>query len=191
MKALKVLWLVVVVMLVVVVLAGDGPAVRRAGRSATTYSSCAGRGVGAGIGAGIVLLGAGYGFSRIGSAALESMARQPEVAGRIRTAHDRHRRPARRRDVLRTARLPAGARHVALRQRRDRPSAAGARSVRSLGAAGMVRGGSGIASEVVMRRGVWVVGLVLALLAASLRPAAGGGAARRRQGRRRGRRESA
>lgn len=36
--------------------------------------------VGAGIGAGLVLLGAGYGFGKIGSAALESMARQPEVA---------------------------------------------------------------------------------------------------------------
>lgn len=36
--------------------------------------------IGAGIGAGLVLLGAGYGFGKIGSAALESMARQPEVA---------------------------------------------------------------------------------------------------------------
>ena len=31
------------------------------------------------------MLGAGYGFSRIGSAALESMARQPEVANRVGT----------------------------------------------------------------------------------------------------------
>jgi len=46
----------------------------------------AGNGVGAGLGAAITILGAGYGFSRIGSAALESMARQPEVAGRITTA---------------------------------------------------------------------------------------------------------
>jgi len=30
-------------------------------------------------------IGAGYGFGRIGSAALESMARQPEVAGRVGT----------------------------------------------------------------------------------------------------------
>ncbi len=34
----------------------------------------------AAVGAGIVLLGAGFGFGKIGSAALESMARQPEVA---------------------------------------------------------------------------------------------------------------
>lgn len=38
------------------------------------------------IGAGIVLIGAAYGISRIGSAAVESMARQPEVAGSINTA---------------------------------------------------------------------------------------------------------
>jgi F-type H+-transporting ATPase subunit c len=45
-----------------------------------------GAAVGAGIGAGITLVGAGIGFGRIGAAALEGMARQPEVAGRIQTA---------------------------------------------------------------------------------------------------------
>jgi len=44
-----------------------------------------GAGVGAGIGAGITLIGAGLGFGRIGGAALESMARQPEVAGQVGT----------------------------------------------------------------------------------------------------------
>lgn len=43
----------------------------------------AGKAFGAGIGAGIALLGAGFGFGKIGSAALESMARQPEVADRV------------------------------------------------------------------------------------------------------------
>lgn len=43
-------------------------------------------GWGAGLGAGLVILGAGLGFGRIGSAALESMARQPETAGRVQTA---------------------------------------------------------------------------------------------------------
>ena len=38
------------------------------------------------IGAGVTLLGAGYGIGKIGSAAVESMARQPEVAGQIQTA---------------------------------------------------------------------------------------------------------
>jgi F-type H+-transporting ATPase subunit c len=38
------------------------------------------------IGAGVTILGAGYGIGKIGSAAVESMARQPEVAGQIQTA---------------------------------------------------------------------------------------------------------
>lgn len=46
----------------------------------------AGSGIGAGIGVAIAILGAGIGFGRIGAAALEGMARQPEVAGRIQTA---------------------------------------------------------------------------------------------------------
>jgi F-type H+-transporting ATPase subunit c len=45
-----------------------------------------GPGMGAGLGAGLVICGAAYGFGRIGSAALESMARQPETAGRVQTA---------------------------------------------------------------------------------------------------------
>ena len=42
--------------------------------------------LGAAFGAGMVILGAGYGISKIASAAVESMARQPEVAGTIQTA---------------------------------------------------------------------------------------------------------
>ena len=42
--------------------------------------------LGGAFGAGIVILGAGYGIGRIGSSAVESMARQPEVAGNIQTA---------------------------------------------------------------------------------------------------------
>ena len=38
------------------------------------------------IGAGVTILGAGYGIGRIGAAAVESMARQPEVATSIQTA---------------------------------------------------------------------------------------------------------
>jgi F-type H+-transporting ATPase subunit c len=40
---------------------------------------------GAAVGAGLILIGAGLGIGRIGSAAVESMARQPEVAGNIQT----------------------------------------------------------------------------------------------------------
>jgi F-type H+-transporting ATPase subunit c len=42
--------------------------------------------VGKGLGAGLVLIGAGIGFGKIGAAALESMARQPETAGKVQTA---------------------------------------------------------------------------------------------------------
>jgi F-type H+-transporting ATPase subunit c len=45
-----------------------------------------GAAVGAGLGAGLVMIGAGWGFGRIGATALESMARQPEVANKVQTA---------------------------------------------------------------------------------------------------------
>lgn len=38
------------------------------------------------FGAGLVTIGAAYGISRLASSALESMARQPEVAGNLQTA---------------------------------------------------------------------------------------------------------
>lgn len=41
---------------------------------------------GGAIAAALTIIGAGYGIGRIGSSALESMARQPEVAGNIQTA---------------------------------------------------------------------------------------------------------
>ena len=42
--------------------------------------------VGAAIGAAIAVIGAAWGIGKIGSAALEAMARQPEAAGDIRTS---------------------------------------------------------------------------------------------------------
>ena len=42
--------------------------------------------LGAGIGAGLAVMGAGMGIGRIGGSAVESMARQPEMAGRLQTA---------------------------------------------------------------------------------------------------------
>jgi F-type H+-transporting ATPase subunit c len=42
--------------------------------------------LGAGIGAGLAVLGAGMGIGRIGGSAVESMARQPQVAGQLQTA---------------------------------------------------------------------------------------------------------
>ncbi|MBM3994516.1 MAG: ATP synthase F0 subunit C [Planctomycetes bacterium] len=41
---------------------------------------------GAGIGAGLVIIGAAIGFGKIGAAALESMARQPQTAGQVQNA---------------------------------------------------------------------------------------------------------
>ncbi len=41
---------------------------------------------GAAFGAGLVIFGAGYGIGKIGGSAVESMARQPEVAGNVQTA---------------------------------------------------------------------------------------------------------
>jgi F-type H+-transporting ATPase subunit c len=56
---------------------GDGGAAR-ADRTLIYFTSA--------FGAGLVILGAAWGIGRIGSAAVESMARQPEVAGNIQTA---------------------------------------------------------------------------------------------------------
>ncbi|MBI1917904.1 MAG: ATP synthase F0 subunit C [Planctomycetes bacterium] len=78
MKALKLLALVVVTLLVTA-----SPAWAQAAGTSHTLSGVA---VGAGLGAAITILGAGYGLGRIGSSALESMARQPEVAGRVQVA---------------------------------------------------------------------------------------------------------
>ena len=41
---------------------------------------------GSAFGAGLVLIGAGFGIGKIGSSAVESMARQPEVATNVQTA---------------------------------------------------------------------------------------------------------
>jgi F-type H+-transporting ATPase subunit c len=61
--------------------AGDPPHV--AAPAAVPFGGGA---MGAGLGAGLVIIGASYGFGKIGSSALESMARQPETAGRVQTA---------------------------------------------------------------------------------------------------------
>ena len=61
-----------------------------AAKAAPTVAAAAGPSVlaaaGAAFGAGLVIVGAGYGIGKIGSCAVESMARQPEVAGNIQTA---------------------------------------------------------------------------------------------------------
>jgi len=82
-KWLRVVLTVVVVMLVASpALAQDeatNAALAQARDSALIYFTSA-------FGAGLVILGAAWGIGRIGSSAVESMARQPEVAGNIQTA---------------------------------------------------------------------------------------------------------
>ena len=55
--------------------------------AATSPTSVAlsGKGIACGLGIGLALIGAGIGFGRIGSSALDAMARQPEVAPRVLT----------------------------------------------------------------------------------------------------------
>jgi F-type H+-transporting ATPase subunit c len=77
MKALQLIALVIVVLLVAV-----SPA---AAQDSPTSATFAGAGLGAALGAGVTIIGAGWGFGRIGASALESMARQPEVAGKVQT----------------------------------------------------------------------------------------------------------
>lgn len=52
---------------------------------APTSVLLSGRGIACGLGIGLGLIGAGIGFGRIGSSALDAMARQPEVAPRVLT----------------------------------------------------------------------------------------------------------
>ncbi len=78
---MKTLQLLALAFLVVLVLAS--PLFAQAPNGAVVLS---GAGIGAGLGAAITIIGAGIGFGKIGASALESMARQPEIAGQIQTA---------------------------------------------------------------------------------------------------------
>jgi F-type H+-transporting ATPase subunit c len=91
MKALHLLFLVSVVVFLVAAPA-HAYVVKKTEKGETVevggpdHSVFSGGAVGAGLGAALTLVGAGYGLGRIGSSALESMARQPEVAPRVMTA---------------------------------------------------------------------------------------------------------
>ncbi|MFL6202459.1 MAG: ATP synthase F0 subunit C [Thermoanaerobaculia bacterium] len=57
------------------------------GAAGGSFLSADGAGrLGGAIGAGLVIMGGAAGVARVGSAAVESMARQPEVAGSINTS---------------------------------------------------------------------------------------------------------
>jgi len=81
MKALQVAFVAIAVLLVTA-----APALAQQEAPLPNTPVLSGGAIGAGIGAAITILGAGIGFGRIGASALESMARQPEIAGRIQTA---------------------------------------------------------------------------------------------------------
>ncbi len=86
-RLLKIAALSVVMMLLATgsVWAADGPA-EATGEAAAASSHNSLIVLGGAFGAGLVVIGAGYGIGKIGSCAVESMARQPEVAGNIQTA---------------------------------------------------------------------------------------------------------
>jgi F-type H+-transporting ATPase subunit c len=90
MKALKVIAVVMVLLVMAAPLLADTAKPSDADKTSVAapsgvpnYLLLSGAGIGAGLGAGLTIIGAGLGFGKIGSSALESMARQPEVAGRI------------------------------------------------------------------------------------------------------------
>jgi F-type H+-transporting ATPase subunit c len=56
------------------------------GTAAAAASGNALANLGGAIGAGLAVIGAGIGIGKVGGSAVESMARQPEVAGQINTA---------------------------------------------------------------------------------------------------------
>jgi len=62
------------------------PAQSEANNAPGTWSDSFTVGLSGAFGAGLVTIGAAYGIGKLASAALESMARQPEVAGNIQTA---------------------------------------------------------------------------------------------------------
>ena len=68
-------WIRFVVTLVAVIFVFAGPAMAADGASLISFSGA--------FGAGLVVIGAAMGIGKIGAAAVESMARQPEVAPTI------------------------------------------------------------------------------------------------------------
>ena len=79
--------LLLVALFVVAVLAVAAPAMAQGDAAApTNVESARFIYLGGAFGAGLVIIGAALGIGKIGSHAVDSMARQPEVAGNIQTA---------------------------------------------------------------------------------------------------------
>ncbi len=88
-------WSIALALLAAPVLAADVESKDQAAKTAPAAAGPAaaapagnglGSNFGAALGAGLIIIGAGYGIGRIGGSAVESMARQPEVATNIFTA---------------------------------------------------------------------------------------------------------
>jgi len=62
------------------------PALAQEAGGATAGANASSIFLGGAFGAGLVIIGAGMGIGKIGSSAVESIARQPEVTGNIQTA---------------------------------------------------------------------------------------------------------
>jgi F-type H+-transporting ATPase subunit c len=77
---MKLVQLVCLVLLVLFLSAA--PAMATPGDTAVLSGSS----IAGGLGMGLTIIGAGWGLGRIGAAAVEGMARQPEAAARIQTA---------------------------------------------------------------------------------------------------------
>jgi F-type H+-transporting ATPase subunit c len=62
------------------------PTVTQTGKVIPQTVILSGTGIGSCLGMALSLIGAGFGLGKIGSAALEAMARQPEAANKVQTA---------------------------------------------------------------------------------------------------------
>lgn len=78
-------WVQVVLVAIAMVMMASPAMAQDSGDGVSELPSTA-MNLGPAFGAGLVILGAGFGIGKIGAAAVESMSRQPEVAGNIQTA---------------------------------------------------------------------------------------------------------
>ncbi|MEE9297092.1 MAG: ATP synthase F0 subunit C [Phycisphaerae bacterium] len=69
-----------------VLMAAEPAMAEEDGGGGVWLDSVGAKAIGGGIGAGLVVMGGAAGIGRVGGSAVESMARQPEVAGNISTA---------------------------------------------------------------------------------------------------------
>lgn len=83
-KIIKIAFLLCAILAVASPALAQTPAATPAGAAATGAFHGIGE-LGGSLGVGLVVIGAAMGISRLASSALESMARQPEVAGSVQT----------------------------------------------------------------------------------------------------------